>query len=104
MSNLNETIRETLMSAGKQFASVQFMKKDGTITRRVYKLDAGRKLLVNSERGEKATATRRENNPDLFDFYSVKDRGWRSCDLNRVIAVKIAGTRSEFRKVKHYLA
>jgi hypothetical protein len=81
-------------SAGSQFLSVDYAKKDGTVTRRVFQTKAGRALLAGdaaSDSAKQAVETRKANNPHLVSLYDMTAHGWRSLNLDTTSRIAIGG-------------
>lgn len=88
-------IRQMIESAGGQFASVTFIKKDGT--QRVMQVQpASGKFHVKgdaaSESAQQAAATRAANNPHLMNIWDVASKGFRSLNLDTVLRIAVGGT------------
>ena len=83
-----------IASAGSRFLSVDYAKKDGTITRRVFQTHAGRALLAGdsaSDSAKQAVETRKANNPHLVSLYDMTAHGWRSLNLDTTSRMAIDG-------------
>jgi hypothetical protein len=79
------TVRQTLAQRGTRFVTVQFLKKDGTL-RKINGLLRATSKMVGGDRGDRQHDVLRAN--DLVAIYSLKDRGWRSFNLNSVVEVR----------------
>ena len=79
------TVRQTLAQRGTRFVTVQVIKKDGTL-RKINGLLRATSKMVGGDRGDRQHDVLRAN--DLVAIYSLKDRGWRSFNLNSVVEVR----------------
>ena len=78
-------VQAAVRARGTKFATVTFLKKDGT-PRRINGLFRATSKMVGGDRGDAQHETLRNN--DLVAIYSIKDRGWRSFKVDRVLEVK----------------
>ena len=81
-----QLLTEILSTAGSQFVSVTFTKKDGT----------ERQLTMNPKHvGEiKGTGTNCKD-PNIFRVMDAKINQWRSFDARRVIKIKVSGNTTQ---------
>lgn len=87
-------INTLLDESGSQFLAVEFVKKNGEVRNMTCQLAAGRKLLAGdnaSDSAQQAVATRKENNPNLRNVYSMDSHAWRSINLDTVLTIKRNG-------------
>ena len=103
---MQQAIRRKLESTGNKFASVEWIKKDGTPCKRTYRLNAG--PLVGSARGQAMSESRNSSSPHCFPVYMQSGDnpqvwGWRTVDLNTVHAITIDGVRTEFFRLPAYV-
>ena len=97
-----ETIRQFMDESGSRFLSVDFVKKDGTLRNMNCQLAAGRALLAGdaaSDSAKQAVETRKANNPNLRNVYSVTDKAWRSINLDTVLRISRNGQIVDFGPV-----
>lgn len=91
-----ENIRKLIASAKGRFASVEFVKKDGTLrTLQVQPAAAKFHVLGDkaSARAQQATKARKENNPHNLAVWDVIDQCFKTVDLDTVLAVTVDKTR-----------
>lgn len=91
-----DRIRDLIESAGNTFVTVEFIKKDGTERVMNVRLNSGTDLLAGdaaSASAKQAVETRKANNPNLINVFEAVRKQWRSIDLDRVLGVKVRGTR-----------
>lgn len=96
---LNDRIRATIESCGNRFASVEFVKKDGTLRRVTIQQAAMAPRIKGTDRGRKAAAARRRNHPHLLIVWDVHKRAFRSVNLDTVLTVTVAGNVYRFRRL-----
>ena len=96
---LNDRIRDAIESCGNRFASVEFIKRDGTLRRVTIQQAAMAPRIKGTERGRRAAATRRENHPELLPVWDVHKRAFRSVNLATVLNVTIGGKTRHFRRL-----
>lgn len=91
-------IRNRINAAGGRFAGVEFIKKDGSL-RTMNVQPARLKFEVKgdaaSEAAQRATETRKANNPNLMPVWDVAADAIRSINLDTVLAVTVDGVRYE---------
>ncbi len=80
-----EMVRAEIAKRGTRFASVSFVKKDGSL-RKINGLFRTTSNMVGGDRGAAQHDTLKAN--DLVAIYSLKDRGWRSFKLDSVVEVR----------------
>lgn len=93
-----ERIRELIRSAGGRFASVEFVKRDGTV--RVMQVQpACDRFHVKGEAGcpsgRQGAATRALSHPELMPIFDVKKKAFRSINLDTVRKVRVDGLEFE---------
>jgi len=96
MNTRQKNIRDLINSARGRFASVEFVKKDGTV--RVLQVQpAAAKFHVKGDKAsaaaQQATKTRKENNPNHLAVWDVVDQCFKTVDLDTVFAVTVDKTR-----------
>jgi len=98
MSRNYEEMKALINSAGGQFASVTFIKKDGS--RRVMNVQPATgkfKLAENpSESHVRAAETRAANNPHLMPIWDVAKKAFRSINFDTVEEIKVRGKAYTF--------
>jgi hypothetical protein len=101
-AEINQAIMDIIAQSDALLTRVRAVKKDGSITDFVFSPAATRAHVVGAttERGERASSSRKANNPDLVNVYCIKRAkekkakggdGWASFDLNRVISIRTRG-------------
>lgn len=88
-------IRSLIESAGGQFASVTFVKKDGTERLMQVQPAAGKFHVVGdaaSPSAKQAVETRKENHPNLLPIWDVAAQAFRSVNLDTVKRVVVGKT------------
>ena len=80
-----EMVRAEIAKRGTRFASVSFVKKDGSL-RKINGLFRTTSNMVGGDRGEAQHETLKAN--DLVAIYSLKDRGWRSFKTASVVEIR----------------
>ncbi|XAI95955.1 hypothetical protein [Microcystis phage Mwe-JY26] len=88
-------IRSLIESAGGQFASVTFTKKDGTVRVMNVQPAAGKFHVVGeaaSDSAKQAVETRKQAHPELLAIWDVAKQAFRSINLDTVTRVAVAGT------------
>ena len=91
--------RAILAAAGNRFASVTFIKKDGTVRRMSVHPTALRnhvKGTAASEAAQAAAHTRAVNNPHLLNVWDAKARAPRSVNLDTVLRIAADGREHLF--------
>ena len=78
-------VQAAVRARGTKFATVTFLKKDGT-PRRINGLFRATSHMVGGDRGDMQHDVLRNNG--LVAIYSLKDRGWRSFSTDRVLEVR----------------
>lgn len=90
----DDEMRAILTKAGARFASVVFVKKDGSLRRMTYVNAKHRAhLMKHTERGDKAAITFAANNPDMLRVYDATKRDFRTVTLPRVICARVDGVQ-----------
>lgn len=93
-------IRALLLGAGSHFASVEFVKKDGTIRTMLVQPATGPVRLAAapqaSEEGKAAAKIRAANNPHLLNIWDHAKAAWRSVNLDTVRRVQVNKIRYLF--------
>ena len=79
-----EMVRDVIRKRGTRFATVSFIKKDGSI-RTINGLFRAASKMVGGDRGAAQHDTLKAN--DLVAIYSLKDRGWRSFKTASVVEI-----------------
>lgn len=79
------TVRAEIRKRGTKFATVTFVKKDGSL-RKINGLFRATSKMVGGERGAAQHNVLRANN--LVAIYSLKDRSWRSFRVDSVVEVR----------------
>lgn len=85
-------IRQMIESAGGQFASVTFVKKDGSIRVMQVQPAAGKFHVVGdaaSESAQQGVETRKALHPHLFPIWDVAAKAFRSVNLDTVTRVAV---------------
>lgn len=93
-----EKIKALINQAGGRFAAVDFVKKDGTLRTMQVQPAAGKYHVVGdaaSESAQRATETRKANNPHLFPIWDVSKQAFRSINLDTVLGVTVNNVRYE---------
>jgi hypothetical protein len=80
-----DDVRATIARRGTKFATVSFIKRDGSI-RKINGLFRATSKLVGGDGGARQHDVLRSN--DLVAIYSLKDRGWRSFRADAVLEVR----------------
>jgi hypothetical protein len=80
-----DEVRQRVRERGTRFATVMFLKKDGSV-RKINGLFRATSKLVGGDRGAAQHDVLRAN--DLVAIYSLKDRGWRSFKADSVLEVR----------------
>ncbi len=80
-----DTVRAAIKARGTKFATVVFVKKDGSI-RKINGLFRASSHMVGGNRGAAQSDALKAN--DLVAIYSLKDRGWRSFKVNQVTEIR----------------
>lgn len=78
-------VQAAVRARGTKFATVTFLKKDGT-PRKINGLFRATSHMVGGDRGDAQHDTLRNNG--LVAIYSIKDRGWRSFKVDSVLEVQ----------------
>lgn len=89
-------INSLIQSAGATFFAVEFFKKDGSLRTMQIQLPAAKNHIVGdaaSDSSKQAVATRKANNENLINVWDVASQGFRSVNLDSLIAVTVRGTR-----------
>lgn len=85
--SIHETIRSTIQSAGSQFVSIRFLKKDGT----------ERQLTFNPRDFADIKGTGHvTDDPNIFRIRDSKLGAWRSFDARRCLSIKVGGRVTSF--------
>jgi hypothetical protein len=80
-----DTVQSAIRRKGTKFATVRFVKKDGS-ERKINGLFRATSKMVGGDRGAAQSDVLRAN--DLVAIYSLKDRGWRSFKVDSVLEVR----------------
>lgn len=80
-----QDVRERVRAKGTKFATVKFLKKDGSI-RAINGHFRAKKHILGNERGQAQAEAMRAKG--LIPIYSMADGGWRSFSADRVLEVK----------------
>jgi hypothetical protein len=80
-----DIVRAMVKARGTKFATVSFIKRDGSI-RRINGLFRATSKMVGGDRAERQHDTLKAN--DLVAIYSLKDRGWRSFKTDAVVEIR----------------
>ena len=78
-------VHAAIRQRGTKFATVSFVKKDGSI-RRINGLFRATSHMVGGDRGAAQSDVLKAN--DLVAIYSLKDRGWRSFKADAVLDIR----------------
>lgn len=78
------TVQQEIARRGTRFATVSFVKRDGSI-RKINGLFRATSKMVGGDGGAKQHDVLKAN--DLVAIYSLKDRGWRSFKTDSVVAI-----------------
>lgn len=98
MTDTREAKRALIMAARGRFCSVTFTKKDGT-ERTLNFAPAHAPSHVQgaaTESGARAAETRKANNPNLVNVWSVADAGWRCVNLDSILTIRVDGETHNF--------
>lgn len=98
MTAFNDTIADHIRSCGARFGTVVYFKKDSTIRRLTYQMAAMPSRVLGTDRGQRASATRKANHPNLLTVWDVHKRAFRTVNLDTVLTVKAAGVVTRYRK------
>lgn len=79
------TVRAEIRKRGTKFATVKFVKKDGSIRTINGHFRAGKHILGN-ERGQAQSEAMKAKG--LVPIYSLADRGWRSFSEAAVVEIR----------------
>lgn len=80
-----ETVRAAVAAKGTQFATVTFIKKDGS-HRTINGLFKPTSKIVGNERGERNSKAMARNG--LIPIYSVAEEHWKCFNENSVVEIK----------------
>ena len=97
-------------SAGSQFVSVEFFKKDGTLRLMQVHPTAIRNRVVGdaaSDRAKQANATKKENHPEIYPVVDAvacraglpEDKTIRTINLDTLVSITVNHVRHEFEPV-----
>ena len=87
--NNAQKLASAFSTAGSQFVSVIFTKKDGT----------ERQMTINPMHFVEIKGTGKAcSDPNIFRVMDAKLNQWRSIDARRVISVKVAGQIIQFQE------
>lgn len=94
----NDRIRDHINSCGSKIVRVVAVSKTGEVKRFTFNpyAQGGKLSDFVTLPGLQAAATRKANNPDLFNVWDFSHQRWRCFDLSRVLTVK-CGTERAFR-------
>ena len=79
------TVQATIRRKGTKFATVSFIKKDGSV-RKINGLFRATSKMVGGDGGAKQHDVLKAH--DLVPIYSLKDGGWRSFKVDSVLEVR----------------
>jgi len=79
-----DAVRTAIKARGTKFATVSFVKKDGSI-RKINGLFRATRHMVGGDRGAAQGDVLKAH--DLVAIYSLKDRGWRSFKISSVVNI-----------------
>ena len=79
-----ETVRKAVAAKGTQFATVTFIKKDGT-ERTINGLFKPSSKIIGNAKGEKVSQTLKSN--ALIPIYSVAEKKWKCFNENAVVEI-----------------
>ena len=97
----DNVIRQIITSSGPRFASVAFVKKDGSLRHMTYVNARHRvKHLTHTARGEQASATFARNNPDMLRVWCTQKNGFRTVTLPRVVSIRVDGKAYRVRSYR----
>jgi hypothetical protein len=86
MNTMNpDQVRAAVRAKGTKFATVTFVKKDGSL-RTINGHFRAVKHIVGSDRGQAHSEAMQAKG--LVPIYSLKDRGWRSFSADRVQEIR----------------
>lgn len=91
MLTTRSNIAHLLHSAGGRFASVEFVKKDGTPRRMIIQPSTGKFHIKGTQPDQ--SALRRSRHPHLLPIWDAQNKGWRSVNLDTVYALTVDRTR-----------
>lgn len=95
---LNDLLRQMMASTEARFASVAFVKKDGTVRRMTYVNAKHRtRHMAHTERGDKASATFRRNNPHMVHVWDAIKGEFRTVTLSRIMTLRVDGKQYRVR-------
>lgn len=80
-----DTVHAEIRKRGTRFATVTFVKKDGSL-RKINGLFRPTSKMIGGERGAAQSEVLKAN--DLVAIYSLRDRGWRSFKADSVLEVR----------------
>jgi hypothetical protein len=93
-----DKIKALINKAGGRFASVDFIKKDGTLRTMQVQPAAGKFHVVGdaaSDSAKQGVETNKANNPHLFPIWDVSKQAFRSINLDTVLGVTVNNVRYE---------
>jgi len=80
-----ETVRNIVAAKGTQFATVTFIKKDGT-ERTINGLFKPTSKIIGNEKGQRNSQVLQNNG--LIPIYSVAEAKWKCFNENAVVEIK----------------
>ena len=80
-----DAVQRAIRQRGTKFATVSFIKKDGSI-RTINGLFRPASHIVGNDRGQAQGEALRAKG--LVPIYSLKDRGWRSFSVDAVVEIR----------------
>ena len=98
---ISEAIKRQIAGSKSLFGSVEFVKKDGSIRRITFLQSAIRLRVRGTTRGNAWSATMASNHPNLIRVWSVKDRGFRTVNLDTVLNVTTHKRTEVYRRLPH---
>lgn len=110
----NLRMREFLASVRGRFFHVTFVKRDGEIREMLCQLGNDEAYILDTPQALKASATFRENNPDMLRVRDVnvmrelpedqKHLSWRTIDCAVIMSARVDGETLELRDYSEALA
>lgn len=80
-----DAVERAIKARGTKFATVSFIKKDGTLRTINGHFRAGKHIVGNDRGAAQSDAMKAKG---LVPIYSLKDRGWRSFSLDAVVEIR----------------
>jgi hypothetical protein len=101
---INAAIKQQITTSRSLFGSVEFIKKDGTIRRITFLQSAMRLRIRGTARGKAWSMTMDARHPNLMRVWSVKDRDFRTVNLDTVLNVITHRQTTNYRRIPHRAA